>query len=154
AGPVTPLVRPCVHWFYRYRHLRWRRVAKRLAAAAVGAPTPRRQVRPRGLLPALLVAAWPPPAAPAARGNLPVVRDAPERWRWQTEDECYRLTVVHRGPLAEADRKTLDWLRALGDDQKPLANVAVEAVDLDEQTDAATHKLWLAQPKPSLPWLV
>src|SRR5262245_42251901 len=41
AGPVTPLVRPCVHWFYRYRHLRWRRVAKRLAAAAVGAPTPR-----------------------------------------------------------------------------------------------------------------
>lgn len=66
--------------------------------------------------------------------NVPVFRFALERWR----PDPYRVTVFHRGPLAESDRALTE---KLADQQEnSLINLVVRTIDvssLDDETDKA-----------------
>ena len=58
--------------------------------------------------------------------NVPVFRFALERWR----PDAYRVTLLHRGPLNEAQRELIQPLNEVQD--KQLANLALRTVDLSE----------------------
>lgn len=62
--------------------------------------------------------------------NVPVFRFALERWR----PDPYRVTVIHRGPLADADRVLIADLETR--QEKLALNVAVRTIDLSELDDA------------------
>ncbi len=65
-------------------------------------------------------------AAVALACNVPVFRFALERWR----PDAYRITVLHRGPLNEAQRELLQPLEELRN--KTHANLDFRAVDIVE----------------------
>src|SRR6187401_1953876 len=58
--------------------------------------------------------------------NVPVFRFALERWR----PDVYRVTLFHRGPLSEAQRKMSRPL--LEAQEKGSANVVLQVVDVSE----------------------
>jgi len=88
--------------------------------------------------------------------NVPVFRFALERWR----PDPYQVVLLHRGPLADADREVLRPLEERQDAGR--VNVAVRTVDVDQidaaqEEDAADAALWAAvssQGEPALPLLV
>lgn len=78
--------------------------------------------------------------------QVPVFRYALERWR----PEIYEAIVFHRGPLGKAERAAVDSLTAAG------GPVNLQTVDVDVSATLAgdAQKLWLAQGKVALPWVV
>lgn len=84
--------------------------------------------------------------------NVPVFRFALERWR----PDMYRITMFHRGQLAEADKKFVDSLEE--QQGKPQGNFILRTVDLDALNGAgddaaADQALFATQNNPPLPWL-
>lgn len=80
--------------------------------------------------------------------NVPVFRFALERWR----PDPYRVTVFHRGPLADAERALIDPLE--GQQDKSLVNLVVRTIDLDKQDDAADRELFASLADPQIPAIV
>lgn len=62
--------------------------------------------------------------------NVPVFRFALERWR----PDPYRVTLFHRGPLADADRVLMEELETR--QEKLALNIVVRTIDLSELSDA------------------
>src|SRR5260370_19685274 len=62
--------------------------------------------------------------------NIPVFRYALERWRNDQDEDRYRITIFHRGPLDDAQTKLVQALRKVGDGRHALLPCAVETVDL------------------------
>lgn len=84
----------------------------------------------------------------ASACNVPVFRYALERWR----QDSYRVVVVHRGELGEAERKLV---RLLEDGENNGAvNFALAVVDLDKLPDPAPEKLLADLGGAPLPRLV
>jgi len=79
--------------------------------------------------------------------SVPVFRYALEQWPAQR----YELTVFHRGPLGEDQRKVVEWLSKYADAQEPAANLYVRTVDLDGKADEKALELWKAQQGASTP---
>lgn len=80
--------------------------------------------------------------------NVPVFRFALEHWR----SDPYRMTVFHRGPLAEADRAFILALEEQqGKSQAPL-NLAVRTLDVSKLDDDADRELFASLGNPDLPW--
>src|SRR4029079_17473948 len=65
-------------------------------------------------------------AAMACACNVPVFRFALERWR----PYVYRVTLLHRGPLSEAQREIARPLQEA--QEKGLANFVLQVVDVNE----------------------
>lgn len=79
--------------------------------------------------------------------NVPVFRFALERWR----PDPYRLTVFHRGPLADAERALIGTLNEQQD--KSSINLALRTIELSE-LNAADQELFSSLSNPPLPALV
>jgi hypothetical protein len=92
--------------------------------------------------------------APVPACNIPVFRYALERWRADRDDDAYQVFIFHRGPLSDTDRKVVESLRQFGEGERALAHLRVETVDLAGEVPAPLNRLWQAQVKPSLPWVV
>ncbi len=96
-------------------------------------------------------------AAVALACNVPVFRFALERWR----PDAYRITVLHRGPLSEAER---DFLRPLEElRNKTQANLDFRAIDILEPANTPIEAAIASSPLPAelisqvkdgKPWLV
>ncbi len=80
--------------------------------------------------------------------NVPVFRFALERWR----PDSYRLTVFHRGPLADAERALIGTLEEQQD--KSSLNLALRTVDVNELGDDDDRELFTSLSNPPLPTLV
>jgi hypothetical protein len=94
----------------------------------------------------LLWAAWPLIACP-----VPVFRYALERW----EPAPYQAFVLHRGALDADVSAAVKWLSGAAGRQPLYANVLVTVADLSQPGNAPVFgKLWEAQGKPDVPWLV
>lgn len=78
--------------------------------------------------------------------NVPVFRYALERWH----PDAYRLTVLHRGPLDESQRKTIEALETSAASD---SNIAVRVVDADRIESDEDRALLAAQASPNFPWL-
>jgi hypothetical protein len=89
-------------------------------------------------------------AASARACNVPVFRYALERWR----PDPYEVILFHKGPLTPELEKLVAELRKAGDDAKEPANVEVLTVDLAGEVPEAARKLWEAQAKGAIPWMV
>lgn len=96
------------------------------------------------LLLILWVAPW-----PARACNIPVFRYALERWR----PDLYQVILFHQGPLSAKENALLKPFQPEDDKPGPL-NGALELVDVSQELKESTAKLWQAQGKPPLPWLV
>ncbi len=79
--------------------------------------------------------------------NVPVFRFALERWR----PDPYRVTLFHRGPLADAERALIETVE--DQSEKSSINLAIRTVDVDK-LDEAEQELFSALDKPQLPSLV
>ncbi len=79
--------------------------------------------------------------------NVPVFRFALERWR----PDPYRLTVFHRGPLADAERALIGTLEEQQD--KASLNLVLRTVDVTELNEA-DQELFSSLENPQLPLLV
>ncbi len=79
--------------------------------------------------------------------NVPVFRFALERWR----PDPYRMTVIHRGPLADAERALIGTLEEQQD--KLSINLAVRTIEVSE-LNAADQELSSSLSNPQLPALV
>ena len=79
--------------------------------------------------------------------NVPVFRFALERWR----PDPYRLTVFHRGPLADAERVLIGTLEVQQD--KLSLNLALRTLDITE-LEVADRELFSSLGDPQLPSLV
>ena len=86
-------------------------------------------------------------AAAAYACNVPVFRFALERWR----PDPYRVTLFHRGPLADADRALIGTLEDR--QEKSSINLAVRTLDVTELEDA-DRELFSSLGDPKLPSLV
>ncbi len=84
--------------------------------------------------------------APARACNIPVFRYALDRW----PSDPYRLTVLHRGPLAAEHQASIKALEKHADGDHPA--VVIELVDLVQNPDGV--KGVPAPAKADLPWLV
>ncbi len=89
--------------------------------------------------------------------NVPVFRFALERWR----PDSYRITVLHRGPLGEAERELLRPLEELRN--KTQANLDFRAIDILEPANTPIEAAITSSPLPAelisqvkdgKPWLV
>lgn len=87
-------------------------------------------------------------ALAAAACNVPVFRYALERW----EADAYEIVVFQREPLTADQQAALEKLEQAGRDG--VANLVVNRVGLASEVPPPLKKLWEAQEKPSLPWLV
>jgi hypothetical protein len=85
-------------------------------------------------------------SGPLIACNVPVFRFALERWR----PDPYRAVLFHRGALSDTDQALLEKLEVQA--TKPIANLAVELVDL-ENSGAALPPQLQASNAPQLPWL-
>jgi hypothetical protein len=99
-----------------------------------------------GLALALLLAG----SLPLRACNVPVFRFALEHWRAQ----FYEVYVFHRGPLGQAEQKTLKLLDRHSTGEAELANIEVNVVDLAKEPDEKLAGLFGAQSNPQLPWMV
>jgi hypothetical protein len=79
--------------------------------------------------------------------NVPVFRFALERWR----PDPYRVTLFHRGPLADAERAMIGTVE--DQSEKSSINLAVRTVDVDK-LDEAEQELFSSLGDPQLPSLV
>jgi len=85
-------------------------------------------------------------ASIASACNVPVFRFALERWR----PDPYRVTVIHRGPLTDADQALITELETR--QEKLALNVAVRTIDLSKlnDTDRGFVSVLRDAPLPSL----
>lgn len=84
----------------------------------------------------------------AAACNVPVFRYALERW----ETDPYEIVVFHREPLSAEQKSLLEQMAKTS--QQGLANLNVSLVDLGTNVAPLWRRMWDAQTKPSLPWMV
>ena len=89
-------------------------------------------------------------ALPLQACNVPVFRYALEHWR----PDPYEVIVFHRGALDPGDRESVRLLGQHAAGAFTPTNIAVKVVDLDTPTAAPLRKLFEAQVKPALPWVV
>jgi len=96
-------------------------------------------------------------AAVAFACNVPVFRFALERWR----PDAYRITVLHRGALGEAERELLRPLEELRNQTQ--ANLDFRAIDILEPANTPIEAAIASSPLPAellsqvkdgKPWLV
>ncbi len=86
-------------------------------------------------------------AAAAHACNVPVFRFALERWR----PDPYRVTLFHRGSLAEAERALIGTVE--DQSEKSSINLAVRTVDVNKLNEAE-QELFSSLGKPQIPSLV
>ena len=86
-------------------------------------------------------------AAAAYACNVPVFRFALERWR----PDPYRMTVFHRGPVADAERALIGTLQEQQDFSS--INLAIRTLEVGE-LNAADQELFASLINPQLPALV
>lgn len=82
--------------------------------------------------------------------SIPVFRYALERW----PPAPYELLVFHRGPLAENDKKIVDWLVKCAEGMDVISNVEPRTFDLDAKVNPEVLELWKKQTDAKLPWMV
>ncbi len=96
----------------------------------------------------ILVIAFLALAAETFACSVPVFRYALERW----PADAYRMTIFARGALSDDQRTAVDAVRNAGEDG--LVNLGVRVIDVTGQLTGVTAKLWAAQGKPDLPWVI
>lgn len=80
--------------------------------------------------------------------STPVFRYALERWR----PSAYPATVFHKGPLSSNDLAAVELLRQT--ESLGRANLTVEVVDLQSETNQEPLRLWQTFPGVQPPWLI
>ncbi len=80
--------------------------------------------------------------------NVPVFRFALERWR----ADAYRVTIVHRGPLGDAERSVLERIEK--HQESGSANLKVRVVDADRSEEPEDRELLDSLGDAALPMLV
>jgi hypothetical protein len=86
--------------------------------------------------------------------NIPVFRYALERWRNDQDEDRYRITIFHRGPLDDPQTKLVETLRKVGEGRHALLPWAVDTVDLAGPVDDVKAKLWQAQAVAEMPRMI
>ena len=82
--------------------------------------------------------------------SVPVFRYALERWK----PDPYEVVVFYRASSGELDQKLIDDLTPEGLVGKSHANLQLNLVDLDTESDIELQKLWEEQNNAKLPWMV
>jgi hypothetical protein len=88
-------------------------------------------------------------ACPAIACLVPVFRYAMERW----VPDYYEAVLIHRGQMAENDRRLLDELRQAGGAAEAALNLRVKEVDIASYTDDKIKSLLGAELPETLPVL-
>jgi hypothetical protein len=86
--------------------------------------------------------------------NIPVFRYALERWRNDQDEDRYRITIFHRGPLDDSQTKLVETLRKVGEGRHAPAPCVVETVDLGGAVDQGKLRMWQTQSVAELPRLI
>jgi hypothetical protein len=82
--------------------------------------------------------------------DVPVFRYALERW----EAIPYRLIVLHREPLKDADREIVESLSKATQDEEQPVNLTVQAADLSQEKPEWAQALYKHLESPALPCAV
>ena len=82
--------------------------------------------------------------------SVPVFRYALEHWR----PDPYVAFVFHSGDLTEEQQAVVQAMQPRDENGQPAANVFVKAVDVQNDSDPVTQKIWQEHQSQKLPWLV
>ena len=82
--------------------------------------------------------------------SVPVFRYALERW----PPDAYEAIVLHEGPLAEQDKKIVDWLKECSTAGGMAPSFVVAAIDrAGEEAEKLPEDIQALEPGGKLPWL-
>ena len=88
-------------------------------------------------------------AAAANACSVPVYRYALEHW----QPDPYIAVVFHRGAMTDEQQSLVDRLQPKGQDGRPIVNLIVKTVDLDEEQSDVVLQLWEQHETDQLPLL-
>jgi len=82
--------------------------------------------------------------------SVPVFRYALEHWR----PDSYVAFVFHSGDLTAEQQAVVETMQPRGADGAPLTNLIVSVIDVDNDTNSVTQKIWQNQQSDQLPHMV
>ena len=82
--------------------------------------------------------------------DVPVFRYALERW----QADRYQAFILHQGALSKTDEALVAELQKSAASAPTPANLEIHSIDLKGSVDAGIRKLWEAQKKAALPWVI